>query len=82
MLVPLSYLVTYHPCQELKSATSYDNRLCTAYLNAGRGEEYLGLLESTCQGMSGQPDPGYVFPAGGFFGMLRGLPDLYPRCEC
>ncbi|XP_043224122.1 leucine-rich PPR motif-containing protein, mitochondrial-like [Amphibalanus amphitrite] len=70
-----------HLKDELKSATSYDNRLCTAYLNAGRGEEFLEHLEEVCRKPQPTEDSGtYVFPAGGFLGMLRGLPQLYPRC--
>ena len=63
---------------KVKKEVSFDNRLCNAYLSAGRGAEFLDLLHKELQGATN----GNIqtikdkFPRGGAMGLLESNPEL------
>jgi leucine-rich PPR motif-containing protein, mitochondrial len=67
----------------VKKEVSFDNRLCNAYLAAGRGAEYLDALERELDAVAGcSKDDEKVqilkekFPRGGAMGLLESDPNL------
>ena len=68
---------------KIKKDVSYDNRLCNAYLAAGRGAEFLDLLVRDLAAAVGHPDRLAViqdrFPRGGAMGLLDHHPELLDK---
>ena len=70
---------------KIKKDVSYDNRLCNAYLSAGRGAEFLDLLvrDLDTAVQSGDKDRLVIiqdrFPRGGAMGLLDNHPELLDR---
>jgi len=71
----------------VKKEVSFDNRLCNAYLAAGRGSEYLHMLQNEVDdiisnGETHEVDPSNIqsvkdkFPRGGAMGLLESDPQL------
>jgi hypothetical protein len=66
----------------VKKEVSFDNRLCNAYLAAGRGGEYLDSLEKELNLVANNKDDEQVqilkekFPRGGAMGLLESNPHL------
>jgi len=69
----------------IKKDVSFDNRLCNAYLSAGRGQEFLEVLVNDLDRaiMSGNTELVNLvkdkFPRGGAMGLLDTYPDLLDR---
>jgi pentatricopeptide repeat protein len=70
---------------KIKKDVSYDNRLCNAYLSAGRGAEFLDLLVSDLDRAVQEGDEEMMkmiqdrFPRGGAMGLLDNHPELLDR---
>merc|ERR1719228_1477801 len=70
---------------KIKKDVSFDNRLCNAYLSAGRGLEFLDLLENDLQAAINSGDSERIngvkdkFPRGGAMGLLDTHPELLDR---
>ena len=70
---------------KIKKDVSYDNRLCNAYLSAGRGAEFLDLLVSDLDMAVRAGDEEMMkmiqdrFPRGGAMGLLDNHPELLPK---
>ena len=70
---------------KIKKDVSYDNRLCNAYLSAGRGAEFLNLLVSDLEMAVRNGDEEMLkiiqdrFPRGGAMGLLDNHPELLDR---
>lgn len=67
----------------VKKEVSFDNRLCNAYLAAGRGAEYLEALEQELDSVAGRSKDDVAvqvlkdkFPRGGAMGLLESDPNL------
>lgn len=65
--------------ENLKRTLSYNNRLCNAYLAAGRAEEFLDELSSIVESSRSVEDIRGKFPAGGIMGILQRQKDLMPK---
>jgi len=70
---------------KIKKDVSFDNRLCNAYLSAGRGKEFLEVMISNVEQATLRQDPEMIsrikdqFPRGGAMGLLDSHPDLLDR---
>jgi len=70
---------------KIKKDVSFDNRLCNAYLSAGRGQEFLEVLIADLEAAILTNDPvqmGIIkdqFPRGGAMGLLDTYPELLDR---
>ena len=70
---------------KIKKDVSYDNRLCNAYLSAGRGQEFLEVLIADLDQAIVTNDPAQMnvikdqFPRGGAMGLLDTYPELLDR---
>ena len=70
---------------KIKKDVSYDNRLCNAYLSAGRGQEFLEVLIADLEQAIVTNDPAQIniikdqFPRGGAMGLLDTYPELLDR---
>jgi len=70
---------------KIKKDVSFDNRLCNAYLSAGRGSEFLEVLvqDLALAARSGDPEELAAvkdrFPRGGAMGLLDSHPELLDR---
>merc|ERR1719433_1193875 len=70
---------------KIKKDVSFDNRLCNAYLSAGRGKEFLEVMISNVEQATLRQDPELIsrikdqFPRGGAMGLLDSHPDLLDR---
>merc|ERR1719357_654777 len=70
---------------KIKKDVSFDNRLCNAYLSAGRGSEFLEVLvqDLALAARSGDPEQMAAvkdrFPRGGAMGLLDSHPELLDR---
>jgi len=70
---------------KIKKDVSFDNRLCNAYLSAGRGQEFLEVLIAELDQAILTKDPEHVniikdqFPRGGAMGLLDTYPELLDR---
>lgn len=70
---------------KIKKDVSYDNRLCNAYLSAGRGQEFLEVLISELDQAIVSNNPEQIniikdqFPRGGAMGLLDSYPELLDR---
>merc|ERR1719273_187629 len=70
---------------KIKKDVSFDNRLCNAYLSAGRGSEFLEVLvqDLAIAARSGDPEQLAAvkdrFPRGGAMGLLDSHPELLDR---
>merc|ERR1712032_172747 len=70
---------------KIKKDVSFDNRLCNAYLSAGRGSEFLEVLvqDLALAARSGDPEQLAAvkdrFPRGGAMGLLDSHPELLDR---
>ena len=66
---------------KVKKEVSFDNRLCNAYLSAGKGSDFLDMLEKEVDNV--KTDTVQVikdkFPRGGAMGLLENNPDLIPK---
>lgn len=68
----------------LKKQLSFDNRLCHAYIAAGKVEQYLsGLEQELAQAKTDEEVQrvGEKFPRGGAVGILESHPELAGRCK-
>jgi leucine-rich PPR motif-containing protein len=74
-----------HLSTKIKKDVSYDNRLCNAYLSAGRGAEFLDLLVRDLAMAVRVQDPEMLhiiqerFPRGGAMGLLDNHPELLDK---
>merc|ERR1719220_81523 len=70
---------------KIKKDVSFDNRLCNAYLSAGRGKEFLEMMIANVDRATHFNDPEQVnrikdqFPRGGAMGLLESYPELLDR---
>jgi len=70
---------------KIKKDVSFDNRLCNAYLSAGRGKEFLEVLIADLDQAIITNNPEQMnlikdqFPRGGAMGLLDTYPDLLDR---
>ena len=70
---------------KIKKDVSFDNRLCNAYLAAGRGKEFLEMMIANVERATHFNDPEQVnrikdqFPRGGAMGLLDSYPELLDR---
>ena len=70
---------------KIKKDVSFDNRLCNAYLSAGRGQEFLEVLIADLNQAIQSNDPEQMnlikdqFPRGGAMGLLDSYPELLDR---
>jgi len=70
---------------KIKKDVSFDNRLCNAYLSAGRGAEFLDLLDKDLEVATKSGDQDRIsgvkdkFPRGGAMGLLDTHPELLDR---
>lgn len=70
---------------KIKKDVSYDNRLCNAYLSAGRGAEFLDLLVADLEMAVMKEDHDMMaaiqdrFPRGGAMGLLDNHPELLDK---
>jgi len=70
---------------KIKKDVSFDNRLCNAYLSAGRGAEFLGVLVKDLEEAVRSGDKERIalvkdkFPRGGAMGLLDSHPELLER---
>jgi len=70
---------------KIKKDVSFDNRLCNAYLSAGRGQEFLEVLVKDLESAIASNDTEKVnnvkdkFPRGGAMGLLDTHPELLDR---
>ena len=70
---------------KIKKDVSFDNRLCNAYLSAGRGKEFLEVMIANVEQAQHFQDPELIsrikdqFPRGGAMGLLDSHPDLLDR---
>jgi len=70
---------------KIKKDVSYDNRLCNAYLSAGRGAEFLDILVADLEMAVRNQDEEMLaiiqdrFPRGGAMGLLDNHPELLDR---
>lgn len=70
---------------ETKRLVSFDNRLCHAYVEAGKTEEYLRGLNDQMNAAKTDDERQAVadkFPRGGAIGILEKHPELSAQCEC
>ena len=74
-----------HLATKIKKDVSYDNRLCNAYLSAGRGSEFLDILVRDLAMAVRSQDPEMLhiiqerFPRGGAMGLLDNHPELLDK---
>jgi leucine-rich PPR motif-containing protein len=74
-----------HLSTKIKKDVSYDNRLCNAYLSAGRGAEFLDILVRDLAMAVRSQDPEKLhiiqerFPRGGAMGLLDNHPELLDK---
>eukprot|EP00092_Neocalanus_flemingeri_P021226 GFUD01023000.1.p1 GENE.GFUD01023000.1~~GFUD01023000.1.p1 ORF type:complete len:1120 (-),score=366.36 GFUD01023000.1:285-3644(-) len=70
---------------KIKKDVSFDNRLCNAYLSAGRGQEFLEVLVKDLETAIGSNNTEMInivkdkFPRGGAMGLLDNHPELLDR---
>ena len=70
---------------KIKKDVSFDNRLCNAYLAAGRGREFLEMMIASVEQATVFNDPEQIarikdqFPRGGAMGLLDSYPELLDR---
>jgi len=70
---------------KIKKDVSYDNRLCNAYLSAGRGAEFLDILVADLDMAVANGDQEMMtliqdrFPRGGAMGLLDNHPELLEK---
>jgi len=70
---------------KIKKDVSYDNRLCNAYLSAGRGAEFLDILVADLDMATANGDTQMMsliqdrFPRGGAMGLLDNHPELLDK---
>ncbi|KAL5281307.1 LRPPRC family protein [Megaselia abdita] len=66
--------------EDIKKKISFDNRLCHAYIKAGKVKEYFAKLRSdleSCKNEEEVQKQGAAFPRGGALGILEQFPDMY-----
>lgn len=68
---------------EMKKLLSFDNRLCHAYIVAGRAEEYLETLVKEIENAKDEHVAilAEKFPRGGAVGILEKCPELSQKCK-
>jgi len=70
---------------KIKKDVSFDNRLCNAYLSAGRGKEFLEVLVKDLEAAVNSKNTELInavkdkFPRGGAMGLLDSHPELLER---
>lgn len=73
-----------HLNSETKKLISFDNRLCHAFVTAGKSEQYLDKLEQDIDNAKTDEDRAILaekFPRGGAVGILEHQPHLAERCK-
>uniref|UniRef100_A0A1L8DH78 Putative bicoid mrna stability factor n=1 Tax=Nyssomyia neivai TaxID=330878 RepID=A0A1L8DH78_9DIPT len=69
---------------EMKKIVSYDNRLCHAYVESGRSEEYLNKVQKDLDATTTKEERMVIaekFPRGGAQGILAKHPELVDKYE-
>lgn len=69
---------------DIKKKISFDNRLCHAYVKAGKVKEYFEKLRSnlnSCNSVQDFEKQAAAFPRGGALGILENFPELYDECK-
>lgn len=68
---------------ETKKLVSFDNRLCHAYIESGKSEQYLNILEQELDAAKTEEELRALsdkFPRGGAVGVLQKHPELADKC--
>lgn len=73
-----------HLNSQTKKLISFDNRLCHAFVTAGKSEQYLDKLEQEIDNAKTDEERAIVaekFPRGGAIGILEQQPHLAEKCK-
>lgn len=71
--------------EDTKKLVSFDNRLCHAYIESGKSEQFLSILEGELDAATTEEQLRVLadkFPRGGAVGILQKHPELVDRCKC
>lgn len=69
---------------DTKKLVSFDNRLCHAYIESGKSEQYLNILEKELDAAKTEEQLRALsdkFPRGGAVGVLQKHPELVDKCK-